>query len=676
MSPRPRTGPSLRARATLACVALVVWSTDVTAQQHADALALDSLLGVKVSTAAKYALRVGEVASSITVVTSEDIERYGYRSLDDVLAGVPGFYSSNDRNYSFIGVRGFSRPSDFNNRLLLLIDGNTSNEGMWGSTAIGSDFAFPLRNVERIEIVRGPGSALFGTGAIFAVINVITKAPMTLSGGQLGVEGGSFGWRGAQGHFGRRLANGLAFSVAGTLDRSRGIDHFFPEYNTPDENHGIASGLDFERRGTVMFSATSGPWRLHGRYGSRIKGIPTGAYESLFNARDSYSRDEFSFVELNHDRRLAPAVKLGTRTYFNSYLYRGAYPNEYNPDGSTWSVHDVAVQRAVGSDASLRWDLTAGNRLTVGTEVRYSPHLQYSSENFLRVDELLIDKPSTTISAYVQDEHQVSKAISFLAGARYDHYRAGLQAVSPRLAMIVAPSRSTVVKLLYGSAFRAPSAYEAEIEGDQNARNANLRPEVAQTLELVGQRRFTEQVELTLSAFQYRMRRLIDLTADSLTGMYVYQNVGSARSRGLEAGMTARMGARASGYANYTLQHTIDEFGEQLTNSPTHLIKAGAGVTTTPWLRPAVQLRYESGRRTVYDTWTSSYALADLHVAFTPRFLRHSLDKANDSDPLEFSVRVSNLFNTTYATPGGVEHRQPAIQQDGRSVRVQARIGF
>jgi outer membrane receptor for ferrienterochelin and colicins len=649
----------------------------MSAQQQADALALDSLLGVKVSPAAKYALRLGEVASSITVVTSEDIERYGYRSLDDVLAGVPGFYSSNDRNYVYIGVRGFSRPSDFNNRLLLLIDGNTANENMWGSVQIGADLPFPLRHIDRIEIVRGPGSALFGTGAIFGVINIITKAPATLNGGELTVEGGSFGWHSAQAHAGRRLTNGLALSVAATLDRSSGIDQFFPEYDTPEENNGIASGLDYERRGTLMFAATKGPWRLHGRYASRFKAIPTGAYESLFNARESFTRDEFSFLELTHQSRPARALTVDTRTYFNSYLYRGGYPSDVNPDGTTWSLHDRTLQQAIGNEASLRWDLGSGNRLTLGTEVRHSPTLRYASENSLRVEELLIDQPSTTLSAYVQDEHQLSREVSLLAGVRYDRYRAGLQAVSPRLAVIVAPSRETVVKVLYGSAFRAPSMYEAEIESEGYERNAGLQPEVAQTLELVAQRRLTGDVELSMSAFQYRMQRLIDLTVDPETDMYVYRNVGSARSRGLEAGLTGRFGARANGYANYTLQRTINESGERLTNSPKHLVKLGGGVTATPWLRPALQVRYESGRRTVYDTWTSDFALADVYVALMPALLRRRPRGASvASEPFEVTLRVNNLFDARYATPGGVEHRQAAIVQDGRSVRVQARMRF
>ena len=150
---------------------------------------LDSLLNVKISAAAKYEQTISEAPASVTIITSEDIERYGYRTFDELLASVRGFYTRNDRTYTRIGVRGFSRPSDYNNRILLLINGLTINESLYGAVFLGSELGMNLDIIDRVEIVRGPGSALYGTGAMLAVINIITKKNILNS---VDIYGGDF----------------------------------------------------------------------------------------------------------------------------------------------------------------------------------------------------------------------------------------------------------------------------------------------------------------------------------------------------------------------------------------------------------------------------------------------------------------------------------------------------
>jgi len=160
-----------------AAVALAVPAL-LSAQQtgRATDVSLDSLLNTRISAASKYAQTSAEAPASVTIITSDDIRNHGYRDLQEVLETVRGFYVSNDRNYPYLGVRGFSRPTDYNNRVLLLIDGNTMNEQVWGGTPIGSDLPINLDAVERIEVVRGPGSVLYGTSAMFGIINIVTKS--------------------------------------------------------------------------------------------------------------------------------------------------------------------------------------------------------------------------------------------------------------------------------------------------------------------------------------------------------------------------------------------------------------------------------------------------------------------------------------------------------------------
>src|SRR4029079_13762296 len=149
---------------------------------------LDTMLNAPVSTASKYAQDVREVAGSVTIVTAEDIRRFGYRTLTDVLQSMAGVYVSTQRSLESFGIRGFGRPSDFNNRVLLLINGHSFTEATWGMALLGESLAINLVGVERIELSRGPSSGLYGTGAMFAVINIISKDGESMSGAQIDAE--------------------------------------------------------------------------------------------------------------------------------------------------------------------------------------------------------------------------------------------------------------------------------------------------------------------------------------------------------------------------------------------------------------------------------------------------------------------------------------------------------
>jgi outer membrane receptor for ferrienterochelin and colicin len=111
---------------------------------------LDELLTTPISTAAKYEQNMGDVAASVTVISAEEIARYGWQTLADVLASVRGVYTTTDRAYTYLGVRGIGLPTDYNNRFLLLIDGIAMTEVVSGSIDIGTALAIDMSHIERI----------------------------------------------------------------------------------------------------------------------------------------------------------------------------------------------------------------------------------------------------------------------------------------------------------------------------------------------------------------------------------------------------------------------------------------------------------------------------------------------------------------------------------------------
>jgi outer membrane receptor for ferrienterochelin and colicins len=653
----------------LASLLLVGPGPDLFAQAVPDSLvlSLDSLLNTKISSAAKYQQTISEAASSVTIITAEDIRRHGYGTLPEALAATRGFYLSYDRNYSFLGARGFSRPSDYNNRILLLVDGNASNDGVFGGAPVGTDLGVSLGSLERIEIVRGPGSALYGTGAIFAIVNLVTKPADAdpgvhgaLRGGSYGARGGSLQYRGSVGH-------GFGLSLGGNWDGADGHDLFYPEFDSPETNGGIAHDMDWERRWALLGALQGHGFTLHGRYSARTKAIPTGAYDTDLAGDPSQTRDDYGFLELRFDRPVDNSRRVTARAYVNAYRYDGDYitAGESSTDG--------ARNEAVGAEAALHWDVASSNRLTVGGEVRRDLRASYFMPNsFPRETDWSL--PNTVLSAYVQDEHQLTRSLSVLAGLRHDSYETSQDATSPRLAAIFAPSHSSTLKLLYGRAFRAPSPYEAADGGDGYKENPELRPETAQTVEAVWQQRLSTGLLGSVSLFHYDVRRLIDLTLDPVDSLFQYRNVGDAEAEGFEVELQGRLGTSGTGYLSYSFQDATDRrTGRWLTNSPRHMLKAGTTADLTRWLGAGMDTRYESGRRTLAGTETDPAFISDLHFllpagsATSPR---------GPIDRLELSLRINNLFDASYATPGGVEHRQAAISQDGRTVSAELRYRF
>src|SRR6187200_432573 len=158
----------LKACATLFVVLLAV-ATAAAAQeasgqaasdpQQLTDLSLEDLLKLKVNTvyaASKFEQEIVQAPAAVSIITAEEIQNHGYRTLADVLRSVRGFYVSYDRNYSYVGVRGFQRPGDYNGRILLLVNGHQLNDTIFESALLGTESPIDLSVIDRVEVVRGP----------------------------------------------------------------------------------------------------------------------------------------------------------------------------------------------------------------------------------------------------------------------------------------------------------------------------------------------------------------------------------------------------------------------------------------------------------------------------------------------------------------------------------------
>lgn len=243
----------------------------IAAPQDLTNLGLEDLMKIKVDTvyaASKHTQLVTEAPASVTVVTAEQRRRYGYRTLGDVLRSVGGFYVSYDRYQYYVGVRGFSRPGDYNCRVLLLLDGHRINDNIYDSASIGTDFLLDMSLIDRIEIIRGPSSSLYGTSAFLGVINIISKKGEQIKGGQATIEAGSLETVKGAFAYGGRFKSGLDLVLNGSGYHSEGEKSlYFPKFDSPETNNGIAANADQDQYEHLFGNIPSGKkdWlQLHG----------------------------------------------------------------------------------------------------------------------------------------------------------------------------------------------------------------------------------------------------------------------------------------------------------------------------------------------------------------------------------------------------------------------------
>ena len=239
-------------------------------------ISLEDLMRIEVYSASKESEQVAQAPSSVSVITADEIRKYGYRTLADVLRSLRGFYVTYDRNYSYLGARGFARHGSYDTRILLLVDGHRLNDNIYDEALLGTEFPVDVDLIERIEVVRGPSSSLYGTCAFFGVINIITRKRSSLENAEVSAEMASFGSYKGRVTLGHSFRNGLDMLLSGSFYDSHGQERlFFNTFNSPETNNGYAVNADADQSRDFLANLSFRDFSLQGVYGTREKHIPT-----------------------------------------------------------------------------------------------------------------------------------------------------------------------------------------------------------------------------------------------------------------------------------------------------------------------------------------------------------------------------------------------------------------
>ena len=666
-SRRDRPFPaSIRSLAVLALWALAAAPTGARGAELAE-LSLEQLLDVEVHGVSKFAQKLTEAPASVTIVTAADIRDYGYRTLADILRGVRGLNVSYDRNYSYLGVRGFGRTGDFNGRMLLLVDGHRMNDPVYDTAALGTEFALDVDLIDRVEIVRGPGSSIYGSNAVFGTVNVITRRGRDFDGAQVSGELASFGTDKERLTWGGRSDTGTEWLVSATRYRGDGRDLYFPEFGAS------AHDLDYDRYDNVFAKWSRGGFSLAGAWSRRDKGTPTASFNTVFDDPNARSHDGNAYVDLGYAGALGPRWEFAGHLAAGRSDWSGIYPYIYAPGDPVTLNRDITRASWRSAEARLvgRFDahtLMAGfdyqdNRRQNQANFDLDPYASYLDDR----------RSSTRAGVYLQDEIALSSGLILNAGLRHDHDAGAGDALNPRLALIWSPRPATTLKWLYGTAFRAPNAYELYYAVDPQKANPNLSPEKSASYEFALEHYLRADYRLAASAYYNRIENLVDQVVDPNDGLLVFENRGSAVAKGLEFELERlwRDGTRLR--ASYAWQLAEDETGgARLVDSPRHLAKLNlAAPLFAPGWRGGLELQYVGARKTLAGAEAKAYVLANVTL------LNERLSR-----DLSLSASVYNLFDRRYADPGGPELIHDSgvaldtLAADGRNFRLKATWQF
>jgi outer membrane receptor for ferrienterochelin and colicins len=613
-----------------------------------------------VEAASLHAQTLLEAPASVTVITDEEIRERGYRTLADVLADVRGMYVTNDRSYHYVGVRGFSIPGDYNNRFLMMINGHSLTENIYGSANLfGQDFGLDLDLVKRIEIVRGPSSALYGTNGMFATINIVTKSPVEYQRMRASAELDTFGQRKGQLSGSQYLGDGANLLVSVSVFNDTGQSPlYFPAFDTPQTNHGLAVNMDGERGYHTFANLIWNNWSFTGFFNGWVKLVPTAWYGTVFNDGGDKVSDSRNFVEASYQRDIGTDGQFRWRVYYDDYRFQGRY--DFASEIGTLDARNVGNGDWMGSELTYRFRVPVFGYLTVGSQASWDLRAQLESYYVAPVYESgpVLDRLDRSVGLFFQDEWKFSKRWTLYLGGRLDDSRLHELALTPRAALIYQPSETSAVKLLYGKSFRNPSAFEQFYgDGVTQAANPALVSERMQTFEAAFEKQLGKTWEVQANVYHYRISDLIqsELVPDGLTQ---YQNTAPVQANGVEMEAKVKLGAGFKIDGNLAVDEVSAPPGALVkVNSPA---RVGKLLLDSPLWRNRWSLsgglQYLSERLTVGGGTVPAVYLVNFTAA--ARRLPGNME-------LTFGIR--NAFNYRYWDPAGTVQQLESIQQDGRS---------
>ncbi len=636
---------------------------DANEQEDLFEMSIEDLMNIEVVTPSRKPQAIDTAPSNITVITEKEIRDSGAQTLADLLERLPGVYiPTQGHGEESIYIRGVGER--YNNKTLLMVDGYPFRDLYYYTYPLNA--TIPLANIKRIEVIRGPGSSMYGTNALAGVINIITKDPQDIKSTE--------------------LMTGIG---------SRGTEHHHVLWGTHDENGGLsilARYLDAD----------------YGRIDKDEKGEPSGKTRFLKNEalhlkanykdidfQAGYYRTELpdfmeAITDIDEETQQHAFFRLGyTRDFSDRLNMRArAYSNLFWLDGENLSYNGGVLDKRkessrqsdiIGMDVQWRYKISQRNDFLFGvTHEREHLHHSWSRE---------FDPPgsdpaftgwasrgqnpvpteirSYNTAVYAEDEIRlIPEVLSLTFGARLDDYKQTGSRLSPRFGAVWTPWERTVVKLLYGEAFRSPSYRELYKQSDdgESEGNINLKPEVMKTTELSISHYLTDNHRLDVSLFQSELEDFI-----KTVGAGNYTNLEDRHFKGIEVGLRGLFRAADLQYfANYTLLNAREHGGRGIGGVPEEMVNIGLTYEGLEHVSISPYFRYvgKRNRPSDYQEDVDAVNRRD-HLGGYPIF-NIAVRTKKTCHPFELAFVVQNVFDEQYYTVSEKSYKYD-VERPGRT---------
>jgi outer membrane receptor protein involved in Fe transport len=490
-----------------------------------------------VTGAAKREQTLGNVASAVTVISRDRLRRFGYRTVAEAIAGVAGIHLVDDRLSTRVGIRGLQLLGDFNTRILVVIDGTSVTEEWAHLAGVGYDLPVSIDEIERIEVIRGPVSSIYGTNAFFGIINIITR----------GADDAGRAW-------GRITAASIGGGTAtagfalGSLERQvRGAVSMNRRYGERlrFEDQQLRRRDDAGDQVSLSLSGAYHDTFAQARAYTYERTIPFGPYDSLVD--DPYVQtNQQLLVDVGH-------VLQRSRFTLNGRLYGSLYQFKDRASGPTPqdALRTTGQAFTAGAEVRGHYQVLDAGRLgvTAGLETSYNVTRGFSQKGASPREDagrLFFDLEGL----YAEVDSQPRPWLGLTAGVRLDR-RAGYhqaataeedpiripsqQGTSPRLALFLSRGDTAGLKLLYARGFRNPSTYESNFDDKEDIhRNPKATPEHINSYEAVAWARPTLTTWLRSSAYYWKATDILKQSPAQDQPGLKYENVANYKTLGLE----------------------------------------------------------------------------------------------------------------------------------------------
>ena len=704
-------------------VSISYFSSGVASAEDFMDKSLDELGAIPVTTIATGTSKpIFQSAAVTSVITAEQIKAMGATELHEVLETVPGVHASiqentYDYNYSMRGIRNTQ-----NSQVLMLLNGTRITTPVYGTLMTGTEL--PIEAIQQVEVIRGPGSALYGADAFAGVINIITKKAKDINGTALGARVGDHSTQSGWGQYGAQWAG---WDIATSL-----------QYQHTSGDGGRVVNADtqtlFDNAPGIGTHASHAPGALNTRYetlnghlnlqrkhwdigfwafNSINAGTRAGAAGALdsngklngeqylsdvrFSTEDwldnwelmahaSYIQADFQAQQLQlfpanavlpigSDGNINTATNEKSEFIFPKVLFPDGVNNNLGRMERIPSIELSSVYRGLDNhilrlSAGFRYEeITTSDSRNYGYGVPLPALVDGALTNVTGTPFVYLPDTHRTIwSLVAQDEWQFADDWQLTAGIRYDDYSDFGGTVNPRVALVWDINEQLTSKVLYGKAFRAPNFAEQFTQNNPVVLgNQNLNPETINTYEWALDYRPFSSLRTAVNVYYYKIDNLISAVPDSGRPTNTFQNSGDQNGYGTEFEFNWQASEQWNVKGNYAWQHATNEVTNQpVSGVPEHHVYTAFLWQFMPDWQFQSQLNWIGGRTSLPsdNRKLSDYETIDFTLRGKKLF-----------GHLNLAASLRNAFDTNYYEPAAIQLPQN-LPMPGRSFYLEASVNF